>query len=183
MTAFDAQDPYAVLGVSAGASSAEIRQAYRDLARRLHPDVHPGSEDAFRRVSAAYEILGSERRRADYDRSRRVAAGSRPVAGAAAERRAPSPTGNVGPTPPRVRPAAGRPAPVRAAAEEPDEWRRLGSLARWLVGGLIAALLTFTLMAFAVAGQPAAPSLSPLPPVCRTPDGWVDCRVLDPMFP
>lgn len=182
MTAFDAQDLYAVLGVSAGASSPEIRQAYRDLARRLHPDVHPGSEDAFRRVSAAYEVLGSERRRAEYDRARHAAAGARPVAGAAAERRAPAPSGNVGPTPPRVRPGAG-PQPIRVAAEEADEWGRLGSLARWIVAGLIAALLTFTLMAFAVAGQPAAPTVSPLPPVCRTPDGWVDCRVLDPMFP
>ena len=67
--------------------------------------------------------------------------------------------------------------------DDTDEWRRLGSLAKWVAAGLVAALLTFTLMAFAVAGQPAAPSQSPLPPVCRTPDGWVDCRVLDPMFP
>jgi DnaJ domain len=183
MTAFDAQDLYAVLGVSAGASTGQIRQAYRDLARRLHPDLHPGSEDAFLRVSAAYEVLGSERRRADYDRARRVAAGSRPLAGAAAERRAPSPTGNVGRTPPRVRPPVNRPEPAHAPVDETDEWRRLGSLARWIVAGLVAALLTFTLMAFAVAGQPAAPSHSPLPAVCRTAYGWVDCRVLDPMFP
>ena len=171
MASSDAQDPYAVLGVSVEASNEQIRQAYRDLARRLHPDLHPGGEDAFRRVSAAYEVLGSERRRADYDRSRRVASGSRPLGGAAAERRAPSPTGNVGRTPPRVRPPAGRPEPARAPVDETDEWRRLGSLVRWIVAGLVAALLTFTLMAFAVAGQPAAPSHSPVPTVCRTADG------------
>jgi hypothetical protein len=183
MAAFDPRDLYAVLGVGPRASTAEIRQAYRVLARRLHPDLHPGSEDAFLQVSAAYEVLGSERRRAEYDRSRHVATGARPVGGVAAERRAPSPTANVGRTPPRVRPPAGRPAAPPVPVDETDEWHRLGSLARWIVAGLVAALLTFTLMAFAVAGQPAAPSHSPLPPVCRTPDGWVDCRVLDPMFP
>lgn len=62
-------DYYAVLGVDRGASEAEIKKAYRKLARELHPDVAgPEAEDRFKDVAAAYEVLGNADKRAQYDR-------------------------------------------------------------------------------------------------------------------
>ena len=63
------QDHYSVLGVPREATAAEIKQAYRRLARRLHPDL-PGSpaDDSFHEVVAAYEVLSSPKRRLLYDR-------------------------------------------------------------------------------------------------------------------
>ncbi len=58
---------YDVLGVPPTASHAEIVTAYRQAARRTHPDTG-GSESAFRLVSMAYEVLGDPDRRRDYDR-------------------------------------------------------------------------------------------------------------------
>ena len=62
-------DPYAVLGVHAGASDAEIRSAYRERARQLHPDVDGGDADAMRRLNDAWTILGDPDRRAAFDAS------------------------------------------------------------------------------------------------------------------
>lgn len=55
-----AQDPYKVLGVSPDASDEEIKQAYRRLAKKYHPDLNPGDQEAARRmqeVNAAYEQI------------------------------------------------------------------------------------------------------------------------------
>ncbi len=60
---------YDVLGVLPDASAADIRRAYRRLARRHHPDVSPSADPvAFRSVCEAYELLSDEARRRDYDR-------------------------------------------------------------------------------------------------------------------
>ena len=64
-------DPYSVLGVSRSASDGEIKKAYRQKAKALHPDQHPGDAvkaEAFKKVSAAYEILGDEAKRGQFDR-------------------------------------------------------------------------------------------------------------------
>lgn len=65
------RDPYEVLGVARDASAEEIKRAYRRLAHRYHPDRNPGdrdSEERFKEVQAAYEILSDPERRARYDR-------------------------------------------------------------------------------------------------------------------
>ncbi len=64
------RDYYEVLGVSRTASADDIRRAYRQMARKYHPDVNSdaGAEDMFKEVNEAYEVLGDEQRRASYDR-------------------------------------------------------------------------------------------------------------------
>lgn len=69
------KDYYDVLGVAADASAKEITKAYRKLARQLHPDQNPGdaaSEERFKDVSAAYDVLGDEAKRKEYDEVRRL---------------------------------------------------------------------------------------------------------------
>lgn len=68
-------DYYDVLGVAADASQKEITKAYRKLARELHPDQNPGdaaAEERFKAVSAAYDVLGDEDKRKEYDEVRRL---------------------------------------------------------------------------------------------------------------
>ena len=65
-----AADPYDVLGVKKDASQSDIQKAYRALAKKLHPDLNPGNkqaEERFKEVSAAYDILGDEKKRARFD--------------------------------------------------------------------------------------------------------------------
>lgn len=65
-------DYYAILGVNKNAPNEEIKQAYRRLARRYHPDANPGNkaaEEKFKDINEAYEILGDRTRRVEYDRT------------------------------------------------------------------------------------------------------------------
>src|ERR1700712_5734455 len=67
------KDYYAALGVAKDASAAEIKKAYRKLARELHPDKNPDdakAEARFKDVSEAYDVLSDDGRRKEYDEMR-----------------------------------------------------------------------------------------------------------------
>ena len=66
------KDYYGVLGVSSTASPKEITKAYRKLARSHHPDAKGGNEERFKEVSAAYDVLGDDAKREEYDEARRI---------------------------------------------------------------------------------------------------------------
>lgn len=64
------RDPYQVLGIDKSASAAEIKKAFRDLAKKHHPDLHQGdpvNEKKFKEINAAYELLRDEEKRKAYD--------------------------------------------------------------------------------------------------------------------
>lgn len=71
------QDYYEILGVSRDASEADIKKAYRRLARKYHPDVskEPAAEERFKNISMAYEVLGNPEKRRAYDQLGRHAPG------------------------------------------------------------------------------------------------------------
>lgn len=67
-------DFYEILGVSQGASTEEIKRAYRKIARESHPDTHPGDAEAermFKEATEVYDTLSDEKKRATYDRKSR----------------------------------------------------------------------------------------------------------------
>src|SRR3954449_12653018 len=79
------KDFYKVLGVSKDASAAEIKKAYRKLARANHPDSKPGdkpAEERFKQIAEAYDVVGDAEKRKEYDQMRSMFAGGYPAGGA-----------------------------------------------------------------------------------------------------
>ena len=66
------KDYYKLLGLTSSATDKEITRAYRKLAKQLHPDTNPGSEEKFKEVSVAYDVLGDALKRKEYDEIRRL---------------------------------------------------------------------------------------------------------------
>jgi len=61
------KDYYNILGVSRDASSDEIKKAYRTKSKKYHPDVNPDGDEMFKDIAEAYEVLGNEDKRKQYD--------------------------------------------------------------------------------------------------------------------
>jgi molecular chaperone DnaJ len=93
------KDYYKTLGVAKDASAADIKKAYRKLARDLHPDKNPGDtakETRFKEVSEAYDVLSDESRRREYDEARSLFGSGVPGGGFGGGFR-PGPAGAGGP--------------------------------------------------------------------------------------
>src|SRR5690606_19045332 len=72
-------DPYETLEIERSATAEEVRKAYRRLAKKLHPDLNPGSKDAealFKELSNAYDLLSDAERRRQFDAGEIDAAGA-----------------------------------------------------------------------------------------------------------
>ncbi|MEE9553053.1 MAG: molecular chaperone DnaJ [candidate division Zixibacteria bacterium] len=72
------KDFYSTLGVSEKASEAEMKKAYRKLAKKYHPDANPGDKQAeskFKEISEAYDVLSDKKKRAQYEQMRRFGGG------------------------------------------------------------------------------------------------------------
>ena len=79
-----AGDPYKELGVARNASAEEVKKAFRKLAKDLHPDKNPGdkaAEDRFKRITAAFDVLGDAEKKAKYDSGQIDADGREQYAG------------------------------------------------------------------------------------------------------
>src|SRR5580693_7273098 len=72
------KDYYKILGVTDTAPDKDITRAYRKLAKQYHPDANPGSEDRFKEISAACDVLGDADKRKEYDEVRRLGPLSNP---------------------------------------------------------------------------------------------------------
>jgi len=78
------KDLYGILGIGENASADELRKAYRELAKKYHPDAaqnDPSAEERFKAISDAYDVLGNPEKREKYDQMRK--GGNDPFAGAA----------------------------------------------------------------------------------------------------
>src|SRR3989344_5371869 len=71
------KDYYKILQVPRNATKEEVKQAYRKLAHQHHPDKHGGNEAKFKEINEAYQILGDEHKRAQYDQFGTVFEGAR----------------------------------------------------------------------------------------------------------
>lgn len=132
---------YQVLGVGPSASDAEIRAAYRRLARRHHPDRAAGGSAAgavgMHEINEAYRVLGDPGRRAVYDAQQRAEPGG--------------PDGRVAPSPPASSPTVDGPPPVRPLEPARVPWRML------LAAGAIGISAVWILAQFTDPGEDPAP--------------------------
>jgi len=123
-----ARDPYQELGVSRGASADEVRKAFRKLAKQNHPDTNPNNKEAeerFKRVSAAFDILGDVDKRKKFDAGEIDADGRETARGFA---------GGSGPWGPGPGPGAGG-FSRRSGGFNPDEGVDLGDILGEMFGG------------------------------------------------
>ena len=65
------RDYYEILGVDRSASKEDLKRAYRRMARKFHPDVNKdsGSDERFKEINEAYQVLNDDQKRAAYDRA------------------------------------------------------------------------------------------------------------------
>ena len=92
-------DPYKVLGVSASASDEEVKDAYRKLAKKYHPDQYTDSplaelaSEKMKEINEAYETLSDPQKRKEYDEKQRTTQGREPQKKSASSARTRTPTG------------------------------------------------------------------------------------------
>jgi hypothetical protein len=160
-------DAYAVLGVMPSATRDQVHHAYRELARRLHPDANPEDPAAaarFAQVHAAWEVLGNAERRRTYDLVRTG------VGGVRAARTAPGPTGHTAVRGVEARPShrPREPEPARApVVRETDEFRVLRRLAVAIAIAIV--LFVIGVAILSIGKAPPCDGQRPLP-----------CRIVEP---
>jgi curved DNA-binding protein CbpA len=158
-------DAYAVLGVLPSATRDQVHHAYRELARRFHPDTNsdPAAAVRFAEVHAAWEVLGNDERRRTYDL---LHGGLR---GARAARTAPGPTGNTAVRGMDARPShrpREREHERAPAVRETDELRVFKRLAVAIVIAIV--LFVVGLAILSIGKAPTCDGQRPFP--CRVPE-------------